>query len=166
VFQAEADCVLSVFLSMTDVSLGFADGALVNVSGGVSILNGGDERVPVDMAGGTITVTAENVGINNTDVNPVPVRSARSAQIVNKPAAVVNTGVAQAVVSDATLAGLRFRNASASAVVWLGGAGLTPETAAIELRPGDMWTETEAPGAAWYAVSDTNGADVRVQGVK
>jgi hypothetical protein len=38
--------------------------------------------------------------------------------------------------------------------------------AALILEPGDTWAEDDAAGAAWYAVSDIAGADVRVMGVK
>jgi hypothetical protein len=50
--------------------------------------------------------------------------------------------------------------------VAIGGAAVTMANAAIILRPGDIWVEDDAPGAAWYAVADTAGADVRVMGVK
>ncbi|MFC4932950.1 hypothetical protein [Massilia sp. GCM10023247] len=74
ILEAAVDCVVSMFLSQTDVSLGFASGALVNVMGQVSIGNDPDNRVPVDIGGGLIEVTASNVGINNTDETAVPMR--------------------------------------------------------------------------------------------
>lgn len=47
------------------------------------ITNGPTNRVPVDIGGGTVTVTADNVGINNTSANPVPV------SLVSEPGAPV-----------------------------------------------------------------------------
>lgn len=132
-------------------------------------------RMPVDIAGGNVQLTASNVGINNTDDNAIPtrqkpgdsfaVRTVRQTKIVDlTPVAV---GVERvAVVSDAALQGVRFKNVHATARVALGGAGVTLANAAIMLEPGDMWNETDAPGAAWFAISDTAGASVQVQGVK
>lgn len=164
--QADAACTVSMFLSFTDVSLGFADGALVNVAGGVSVLNGPDSRVPVDVAGGVVNVTADNVGVSNTDANPVPVKLQAFANLVHLPAVAVNTGAAQAVVADATLKRLRLRNESSTARIAVGGAGVTMANAAIILEPGDTFIESDAAGASWFAVSDTNGASLRVMGVK
>lgn len=124
------------------------------------------ERLPVDIGGGTVTVTADNVGINNNDAAAVPVRNQALTVIVHNPAKVINTGAAQALVSDATLKRLRIANEHVSATVAIGGAGVTLANAAILLSPGDMWSEDDAAGAAWFAVSDTDGADVRVMGMK
>jgi hypothetical protein len=164
--QAAADCTVAIFLTTNDVSLGFADGAQVNVAGGVSILNAADERVPVDLAGGVVNVTATNVGISNTNANPVPVRSQTLNTLVDHLPAVINTGAAQLLINDATLQRLRIRNAHATALLALGGPAVTLANAAIVLQPGDSWLEDDAAGAAWYATSDTNGTDVRVMGVK
>lgn len=154
VLRAEVDCTVALFLSSTDVSLGFADGALVNVRGSVSIENDPVNPIPVTMQGGVVEVTATNVGINNnlttiTDFAPV----------------VVGTE-ATALISDPTQKRLRIRNADTSAVVAIGGAGVTLEKAAVQLLPGDVWNEEDAPGATWYAISDTVGAKVQIQGVK
>lgn len=53
--------------------MGWADGAAVSVPDGVVIQNTGANRVPVDVGGAVIEVTATNVGINNTDATAVPV---------------------------------------------------------------------------------------------
>lgn len=125
------------------------------------------ERLPVDMQGGTVNVNAENVGINNGNASPVPIQYQALATLSNKAAVVVNTGVAQAVLADATLKRAVFRNGSANgAKIGLGGVGVTMATAAIVLQPGETWVETDAAGAAWYAASDINGADLRMLGVK
>lgn len=78
----------------------------------------------------------------------------------------INTGAAQALVSDATQRCLRIRNTHASANVAIGGAGVTMANAGTVIPPGGTWIEEEAAGAAWYATSDTNGASVAVMGLK
>lgn len=163
---AAADCQVRIFLTTNDVTLGFTDGAQVNVIGAVQVTNGTDKRLPVDLAGGTVTVTADNVGINNTNANAIPTRRQALATFVHVNAVAINTGAAQALVSDATLRRVCIRNASASASVAIGGAGVTLANAAIVLGPGDVWTDDESAGAAWFATSDQNGADVRVMGAK
>jgi hypothetical protein len=163
---APVDCTVALFLSMLDVSLGFTNGSSINVAGSVAITNGPGARVPVDIGGGTVDVTASNVTVGNDGAHPVPVTQAGLTTLVDEAPVVINTGAAQALVADATLKRLRVRNASAAASVALGGAGVTLANAAILLAPGETWVEQDAAGAAWYATSDTNGADVRVQGVK
>jgi hypothetical protein len=132
----------------------------------VAITNGDDQRVPVDIAGGAVTVTASNVGINNADANAVPVRNQALDTIVDHSPSAINTGAAQLLVNDSTYRLLRIRNASNTQVIALGGAAVTLANAAIILQPGDTWEETAAAGAPWYATSDANGADVRVMAVK
>jgi hypothetical protein len=43
---------------------------------------------------------------------------------------------------------------------------VTLANAAIRLLPGDVWVEDDAPGAAWFAVSDTAATMVQIQGLK
>lgn len=161
--RADADCTVAIFLTNSDVSLGFTD--QVNVQGSVMLTNGDDSRVPVDIGGGTVNVTASNVGVSNTDAQAVPVRRKKLGTLAHKPAITVNDGAAQLVVAEAGYNSLRFRNASESHVIALGGVGVTMANAAIVLQPGDMWVEEDAPGAAWYATSDADGADLRVMGM-
>lgn len=163
--EAATDCTVSLFLTFSDVSLGFTD--TVNVVGGVSILNSGDQRVPVDIAGAAITVTADNVGVNNTEANPVPVKlMPREQAVLSNAAVVVNTGAGQVVSNDADLIAVTFRNESPVAVVYLGALGVTAANAAVVLNPGDAWTDEAGASAAWYATSSQAGADLRVLGVK
>lgn len=166
VLRSDVDTTVSLFLSDTDVNLGFADGAAVNVSSGqIQVTNDTSHRVPVEIGGSTVTVTADNVGVNNSEANPVPMRPVRQTVIVDAGATAV--GLASVIaVSDPTLRIVRFRNPHASAKVALGGAGVTLANAVIVLEPGDMWNETDAPGAEWHAISDTAGASVLVQGLK
>jgi hypothetical protein len=165
VLKANADCVVSLFLSTSDVSLGFTDGSSVNVAGGVSILNGADARIPVDLAGGNVTVNAAGVTISNTTAAPVPTKEVRGVTVVDLAAVVVGVAAVK-IVGDATLSGLRIRNNSAANKLALGGAGVTMANAAVILQPGETWVENDVPGANWYGISDAAGADVRAQGVK
>ena len=43
---------------------------------------------------------------------------------------------------------------------------MTMANAAIQLKPGEVWLEDDAAVAGWYAVSDTDGVKVQIQGVK
>jgi len=151
---AAADCQVRIFLTTNDVTLGFTDGAQVNVVGSVLVSNGDDNRVPVDLASGSVTVTASDVGINN-----------KLTVLTHFPVANVGT-VAASVVNDVTQKRLRFRNTHATAVIALGAAGVTVANAAILLNPGDVWTEDDAPGANWSAISDTANASLAIMGMK
>jgi hypothetical protein len=164
--NASANCTVRIFLTTNDVSLGFTDGAQVNVAGAVSVLNGTDARIPVDLANGTVTVTATNVGINNDDAHPVPTKRAALTNIAAKPQASIGIGAAVALVSDATLKRLLIRNASADAVIAIGGADVTLANAVIRLNPGDTWDETDAAGAAWYATADKAATPINLLGMK
>jgi hypothetical protein len=83
--------------------------------------------------------------------------------------ATVNIGLAASLlVSDATQRCLRIRNTHATAYLYLGtlSGGLGASNAGICIPPGGMWIEEEAAGAAWYAISDTAGTIVAIQGLK
>jgi hypothetical protein len=165
---APVDCNVGIFLSASDVSLGFTSGSAVSVSGGqLTIANDGTQRVPVDLAGGVVNVSATNVGVNNNNAAAVPVKNQALSTIVNFAAVTVNAA-AQAVqlVSDATLRRLRIRNSHATATIAIGGAGVTLAGSPIQLGPGDMFIEEDAAGAVWYVVTDTAGATVQIQGLK
>lgn len=165
ILRAEVDCVVRLFLSTADVSLGFADGANVNVRGGVTIENDPDNRVPVDIGGGTVTVTADNVGISNDDDSPVPVRKQALGTLQHSAPRAVGT-VPVMVSAEPTLRRLCLKNASDVLRIALGGPDVTYANAAIVLEPGDMWVEEDAAGAAWYAVAEGAGAELRMMGAK
>ena len=167
--QATADGTVEFIVTDGDVHSQFDDAETIignEDAQAIPIRAKAGERIPVEIGGSTVEVTADNVGINNDNANAIPVQQQALGTIVHKVPVVINTGAAQALVSDATLKRLVVRNASASATIAIGGAGVTLANAAIVLAPGDMWAEPDAAGAAWYATSDTNGADVRVMGVK
>lgn len=132
-------------------------------------------RMAVDIAGGNVQLTATSVGISNTDDLAIPirqraadvfaVRQVQQTKIIDyDPTPVGTAGVL--LVKDAALRGVRFRNPHATARIALGGAAVTMANAVILLEPGDIWNETDAPGAEWHAISDTAGASVLVQGLK
>jgi hypothetical protein len=163
---APVDCNVGIFLSASDVSLGFTSGSSVSVSGGqLTIANDGTQRVPVDLAGGNVNVNAVNVGINNTNAQAVPVKKQALTALVHQPSTAVGVA-ATALTADATLRKVIFRNNHATATVGLGGAGVTLANAAIVLQPGDSWEETDAAGAAWFGVSDTANTGVTAMGVR
>jgi hypothetical protein len=168
-FKAAQDSTVEFIITDGDVNAQFDDASTIigNDDGqALPIRMPAGQRLPVDLAGGTVNVTATNVGINNTNAGAIPVKSQALTTIVDHDPAVIGTGAAQLLISDATFRRLRVRNAHATAVVALGGSAVTLANAAIVLQPGDIWAEDDAAGAAWYAVSDTAGADVRVVGIK
>jgi hypothetical protein len=176
--NAAVDTVAAVFVSFKDVNLGFSDGANVKVPDGVLVTNDATRRVPVDLGGAAINVTATNVGVNNTDANPVPVKLHASDDATPLPvlkqqqSTIVNYApiaaglAAAALVSDAALRRFTVRNNNAAAKIAIGGAGVTMANAAVILNPGDVWVEDDAPGAAWFVVSDTAGQFANVLGLK
>ncbi|MFJ1251906.1 hypothetical protein [Cupriavidus sp. CuC1] len=123
----------------------------------------------VNVSGATLTAT--NVGINNTGANPVPMTLAASQTpaTVAPVAVAANTAGTVLLAADAGRRAVRFYNPASSA----GPVAITPDNtttyaqAAIVLNPGDFWNETEAPGAAWYASTPAGtGAAVNLQTVK
>jgi hypothetical protein len=113
-------------------------------------------------AASLITLVAAQVA----EAQAIPVKKQALGTIVNINPVNINTGAAQALVSDATLRMLRIRNGHATATLYLGGLGVTTANAVLVLGPGDLWTEEEAAGAAWYATSDTAATNVQMQGLK
>lgn len=174
ILRANVNCDVALFLSNTDVSLGFTDGMQINVAGGVQVQNSPENRVPVELEGANVNVLGA-VQITNTALQRIPVDlgggqvyvTANNTLTVLDHKAPAVIGVAPAaLVNDNTYKRLRIMNNSAAASVAIGGAGVTMANAALVLRPGDVWIEDDAPGAAWFAVADMAGADVRVMGVK
>lgn len=133
------------------------------------------QRLAVDIAGGTVNLTATNVAINNADAAAIPIRQRAAdvfavaeklcTNVVDFDPASIGTA-RLLLVSDNTLKRLRVRNGHATARVALGGAALTMANAVVVIEPGDVWVEDAAPGAAWYAISDTAATPVNVQGLK
>jgi hypothetical protein len=150
ILEAAQDCIVDIWLSNSDVSLGFADGALVNVAGGVSILNDPDSRIPVNVDGGVINVTASVETFE---------------QLLHPPKVAVGTAAAVVVSDNNTLKRLRFRNVSQVANIALGGPAVDIDSPLI-LAPGDSYTEEDAAGAKWYAIADAANAQLSTFGMK
>ncbi|VWB15304.1 hypothetical protein BLA13014_00424 [Burkholderia aenigmatica] len=170
----------------TNVTFIIADGDIdFQLPGiGVIVTNSGTNPVPVEIVSepgapfpvtitGPVTVTgatltATNVGINNTTANPVPVLPMQASTITDaapQAVAAFTSGTPNQVHIRAAGAcrSLRISNPAASAgKLFIGGAGVTPTNAVIVLLPGDVWNETDAPQVDWYATSDT-GATANMQ---
>lgn len=74
----------------------------------------------------------------------------------------VGTNATSLVAASTTRRCVRFFNAG-TADVYIGGSGITTANGAIKLAAGQGWSETDAPGAAWYGISGTAGQSVRIQ---
>ena len=141
-------------------------GTVAPVLGVVTVDNTNAEAIPVLQKPGEVFEThISNASLAVTIAQALNVKDVPCATIVN--IAPVNAGLAAvALVADATLRRLRVRNGHATAMIAIGGAGVTLANAAIVLEPGDIWNETDAAGAAWFVVSDTAATPVQMQGLK
>lgn len=107
------------------------------------------------------------VTITNNNANALPTQLQALSTITDVAAVTIaNANTLIALIADPTQRILRIRNGHATATLYIGGAALSIANAAIVLNPGDLWIETEAAGAAWYAISDTANCNVQIQGLK
>lgn len=67
--------------------------------------------------------------------------------------------------ADSTRRGIRFRNTGATTIS-MGGSGVTADTAVVQLLPGDIWEETLAAAASWWAVSSAAGGTLAFEEVR
>ena len=161
-------------------------GTVEPVLGVVTIDNTNAEAIPVLQKPGEafevhvnnvtpLAVSLAETKINNTDAQAVPVTQKAGAVFsveVKKLGTIVDiapvvAGLAPVVLlADATLKRMRVRNGHVSAVIAIGGPGVTLANAAIQLLPGDVWCEDDAAGVSWYVVSDTAATSVQVTGIK
>lgn len=95
------------------------------------------------------------------NVPPVAVQERPATNISNRREA-VGTALVHVTSQDATRRGLRFRN-SGTTTIYLGGPGVTNETACIRILAGYLWEETLAAGAQWWALSDAAGGVLNVE---
>ncbi|RQS84079.1 hypothetical protein [Burkholderia seminalis] len=117
----------------------------------------------VNVSGATLTAT--NVGINNTTANPVPVlMQPPGSTPADVGGVAVGTSGAALIAANAARKGLRIRNAGAGQLAITAAVGTTFANAAVVIQPGDTYIERDAPQAAWYAVSDT-GTTANIQTV-
>jgi hypothetical protein len=164
IYESAVDCTVYVWQTFDNVSLGFSDGAQVNVLGSVGITNDGGNPVPVTVSGG-VTLNASNVSINNGNAAAVPVKSQGLFTIEDYNEVTIAGIAAVPLIADVDLRRLRVRNSHATAILVLGGAGVTLTNSPIRLLPGDVFIEEDAAGASWWAITDTPGATVQIQGV-
>lgn len=90
------------------------------------------------------------------------VNMATATSIVNTgpvPVAIASTLV---VAANSSRKGVRFLN-SGTTVLYLGGGGVSLANGVLKLAPGELLFESEAPGAAWFAVSDGGPGTIKVQ---
>lgn len=145
----------------------------VNASGvtleatNVGISNTAANPVPVSLVSEPGAPMAVNgtVNIGNALGAPVPTLAQPIATGVTDaaPVAVGTTNPSAALVAaSGARKGFRVLNAGTGKLAITASAATTLANAALVLNPGDMWDETEAPGAAWFAISDT-GTTANVQ---
>lgn len=160
-FTSTVDTVLGVFLSNSDVQLGFVSGGAVAIPGGVSVTN--DAAHPVNVTFTQQVVPLGSVKVSNLDAEAVPVvqkigaefkvRSYQAQAVANVAPAAVTAVASVFLALDATRRGFRIKNNGANPVA-IGGAGLTFANAAVLIQPGETWNENEAAGAAWSCICD------------
>ena len=141
-------------------------GTVAPVLGVVTVDNTNAEAIPVTQKSGEkFEVNVANPSLPMTIAQTVNVKGVKSTAVLNL--APVNAGlVPVALVSDGAARALRIRNAHATAIIAIGGAGVTMGNGAVVLLPGDVWMEDDAPGAAWFVVSDTVAVPVQIQVIK
>jgi hypothetical protein len=91
--------------------------------------------------------------IKNDVGNPVPVSGTLAAALTDAAPVAVTDVAGVLLAASAGRRSFRARNVGVNAVA-IGGAGVTFAAAAIVLQPGELWIETDAPGAAWKCICD------------
>ncbi|MBU9401629.1 hypothetical protein KTE13_17985 [Burkholderia multivorans] len=126
----------------------------------VAIVSEPGAPFPVTVAGTVnvtgATLTATNVGVNNTAANPVPTQAVPPASAPSDVTPVaVGTSGASLIAASSGRRGLRILNAGPGRLALTAAAATTFANAAVVLQVGDVWNETDAPQAQWFAVSDS-----------
>lgn len=135
------------------------------------------DTISAIVTAGDIDVQILNLSaqIENTSANPVPVSlisepgapfpvqavPAGSVATDIAPVAVATSGAAL-IAASAGRKSLRVRNAGPGNLAITAAAGTVFGNAAVILAVGDLWIETDAPQAEWFAVSDS-GTTANVQ---
>ncbi len=146
------------------------DNALAVESGFFALPDGGFDRVDVTSPTAQTVKFALTRGRGGYDrtvgdvqiLNTANVKTVLGTTITNTAAVTVGVAETALVAADPARRGLRVLN-NGTADVWLGGAGVTTVNGCIKLAPGDLWSEDDAPGAAWFGISGAAGQNVRVQ---
>jgi hypothetical protein len=157
ILTAAVDTVVALFLAMENVDLG---------TNQLEISNSVANPVNVLFAGTVAPVVGT---ISNTDAQAVPVIQKAGhifqveqatevdvrpylATVVTNVAPVAVTAAATVMLAlGATRRSVRFKNVGVNPVA-IGGAAVVFANAAVLIQPGETWVESDAPGAAWYAI--------------
>lgn len=89
---------------------------------------------------------------------------AKGTTLENYGEAIIGTTASQLLVVETTRKQAVFYN-SGTTNLYLGALGVTTANGAIMIAAGSTYIETEAPCAAWYAISDAAGGKIRVTGM-
>jgi|GEM_PF-5031834 len=146
-----------------------ADDSTAAIVGRVIIGDGEfhDSAINATIAGAVQVTNTVTTTVGNTNAQAIPTQMQALATITDEAAVTITTAnTIQPLISDPTQRILRIRNGNATGNLYIGSSTLTIANAAIVLAPGDLWIEQEAAGAAWYAISDTAGMIVQIQGLK
>lgn len=141
---------IAIFLSENDVQLGTVDGAAVTIPGGVRVNSTPDDPVFIAL---------------DRDINIGVVKVENDLVEIVDAAAIPIGLVATSISNDPTLKKIRMRNMSDDALIAIGGANVGLGSPII-LVPGEMYFEDDAAGAHLYAIADSEGAMLVIQGLK
>ncbi|MDW5417047.1 hypothetical protein R6242_10770 [Iodobacter sp. CM08] len=122
------------------------------------------DRIEVDSKAGYIKLgitSNANAGYDRVS-GKVDSRAVTALSVLNKPMLIVGLAEVVVVPQNVARASLRLFNTS-TANIWIGGAGLNIVDAAIKLAAGELWIEETAAGAAWVAIADAAGAQLKIQ---
>lgn len=131
-------------------------------AGFYSVPEGGFDAIEVSTTANPQQVrVAISDGTGGYDRYTGEVNLATAKSIVNTGPVPVGIVATNLVAADARRKGVRFLN-SGETVVYLGGGGVDLVNGALKLNKGEMLFETDAPGAAWFAVSEGGPGVVKV----
>lgn len=95
---------------------------------------------------------------------PIAIQEKQASQIGDRRES-VGTALVTIASQDNTRRGIRFRNVGVT-VLYVGGPGVTADTAVIRIDPGYIWEEALAAAASWHAVSSAAGGAMTIQEVR
>lgn len=146
----------------TQVEFIISDGEIDFAFNTDEIIIGNDDSkaLPVRTPDGT----ALQVRFDN-DINIGVVQVENNLVTIVDAAAIAIGTVATSISNDATLKKIRMRNMSDDAMIAIGGAGVALGSPII-LQPGEMYFEDDAAGAHLFAIADSEGALLVIQGLK
>lgn len=145
--------------SITKMTLADKSGA----ANTVSYLVGFGQYSPSPTVGNLVlNKSTSSVQIYSDPTTPLSITPTSGATVVNGGSATITTAVVHAVAAGSGARSLRF-SCAGPGNLYIGGTGVTPATG-ILVPPGTTWTESDAPNADWYIVSDST-TNCSVQGV-